>query len=45
VTLVCEDGGNVDKCPAFCQAVATDNHKFSFALTIGKDTFSFTTND
>jgi hypothetical protein len=40
------------KMEAFCQAlvsrqspVATDNHKFSFALTIGKETFSFTTNN
>ncbi len=35
----------MDKCLAFCQALVGGNHKFSFTLTIGKDIFSYTTND
>ena len=31
----------MDKCLAFCQALATSNQKFTFSLTIGKDSFSF----
>jgi hypothetical protein len=31
----------VDKCMAFCQALAMSNHKFAFSLTIGKDTLNF----
>jgi hypothetical protein len=34
---------NVDKCLAFCQALVASNHHFTFALNIGKDTFSFST--
>ena len=38
--------GNLDKCLAFCQALVASNHRFTFALTIGKDnTFSFSTHD
>jgi hypothetical protein len=37
--------GNVDKCLAFCQALVASNHQFTFALNIGKDTFSFSTYD
>jgi hypothetical protein len=37
--------GAVDKCLAFCQALAKDNLKFSFSFTIGKDTFDFSTFD
>jgi hypothetical protein len=33
----------VDKCLAFCQALANTKQKFSFALTIGKDNFCFST--
>ncbi len=35
----------VDKCLAFCQALAKDNRKFSITLTIGKDSFHFSTSD
>ena len=31
----------VDKCLAFCQALAKSNQKFSINLTFGKDNFSF----
>ena len=31
----------MDKCLAFCQALAMSNQKFTFSLTIGKDSFSF----
>ena len=31
----------VDKCLAFCQALAKSNHKFSLNLTIDKDNFNF----
>ena len=30
-----------DKCLAFCQALVSSNQKFTFTLTIGKDTFKF----
>ena len=32
---------SVDKCLAFCQSLAMSGQKFSFTLSIGKDTFSF----
>ena len=35
----------VDKCLAFCQALAKDNRKFSISLTMGKDNFHFSTSD
>ena len=35
----------MDKCQAFCRALVISNHQFTFALTIGMDTFSFTTYD
>ena len=31
----------MDKCMAFCQALAMSNKKFNFSLSIGKDTFNF----
>ena len=31
----------VDKCLAFCQALAMSNQRFSLNLTIGKDNFTF----
>ena len=31
----------VDKCLAFCQALAMSNQKFTFSLSISKDTFAF----
>ena len=31
----------MDRCLAFCQALATSNQRFSLNLTIGKDNFSF----
>ena len=31
----------MDKCLAFCQALAKSNQKFSINLTIGEDNFSF----
>ena len=31
----------VDKCLAFCQTLASFKHKFTFNLSIGKDTFNF----
>jgi hypothetical protein len=36
---------NVDKCLALCQTLAGSNHQFTFTLTIGKDTLSFSTYD
>ena len=33
---------SVDKCLAFCQALAMSGQKFSFTLSIGKDNFAFT---
>jgi hypothetical protein len=36
---------NVDKCLALCQSLVEANHQFTFALTIGKDTLSFSTYD
>ena len=36
---------NVDKCLALCQTLVESNHQFTFALTIGKDKFSFSTYD
>jgi hypothetical protein len=35
----------VDKCLAFCQAMAKTSQKFSFSFTIGKDTYNFSTFD
>ena len=35
---------SVDKCLAFCQSLAMSGQKFSFALSIGKDNFSFSNN-
>ena len=32
---------SVDKCLAFCQSLAMSGQKFSFTLSIGKDSFSF----
>ena len=31
----------VDKCLAFCQALVSSNQKFTFAISIGKETFKF----
>ena len=31
----------VDKCLAFCQALVSSNQKFTFTLSIGKETFNF----
>ena len=31
----------VDKCLAFCQALVSSNQKFTFTLSIGKETFKF----
>ena len=36
---------NVDKCLAFCQTLVVANRKFTFTLTIDKDTLSFSTYD
>jgi hypothetical protein len=36
---------NVDKCLAFCQELASSNQKFTFALTMGKDKFFFSTSN
>ena len=33
----------VDKCMAFCQELSSSNQKFTFALTMGKDKFFFST--
>ena len=33
--------GTVDKCLAFCQALVSSNQKFTFTLSIGKETFKF----
>ena len=33
--------GTVDKCLAFCQALVSANQKFTFTLSIGKETFKF----
>jgi hypothetical protein len=33
----------VDKCLAFCQAMAKTSHRFSFSSTIGKATYNFST--
>ena len=33
--------GTIDKCLAFCQALVSSNQKFTFTLSIGKDTFKF----
>ena len=35
----------VEKCQAFCQALITGNHKFTFSLSIGKDKFNFETKE
>ena len=32
---------SVDKCLAFCQSLAMSGQRFSFTLSMGKDTFSF----
>ena len=32
---------SVDKCLAFCQSLAMSGKRFSFTLSMGKDTFSF----
>ena len=31
----------MDKCLAFCQTLAMSNQKFTFSLSIGKDSFNF----
>ena len=31
----------IDKCLAFCQALVSSNQKFTFTLSIGKETFKF----
>ena len=31
----------VEKCLAFCQALTSSNHLFSFSLKIGNDAFNF----
>ena len=31
----------IDKCLAFCQALVSSNQKFTFTLSIGKETFNF----
>ena len=31
----------IDKCLAFCQALVSSNQKFTFSLSIGKETFKF----
>ena len=31
----------VEKCLAFCQALSSSNHRFSFNLKIGSDSFNF----
>jgi hypothetical protein len=36
---------NVDKCLALCQTLVEASHQFTFTLTIGKDTLSFSTYD
>ena len=33
--------GTVDKCLAFCQALVSSNQKFTFTLSIEKETFKF----
>ena len=33
--------GTIDKCLAFCQALVSSNQKFTFTLSIGKETFKF----
>ena len=33
--------GTFDKCLAFCQALVSSNQKFTFTLSIGKETFKF----
>ena len=33
--------GTIDKCLAFCQALVSSNQKFTFTLSIGKETFNF----
>ena len=35
----------VEKCQAFCQALITGNHKFTFSLSMGKDNFNFETKE
>ena len=35
------DNTVVDKCLAFCQALAASNHKFEFNISMGKDDFKF----
>ena len=34
------ESGVVEKCPAFCQALMSFNHKFTLNLFFGKDTFN-----
>ena len=35
----------VEKCLALCQALTTNNHSFSFSLTMGSDIFTFSTKE
>ena len=35
----------VEKCLALCQALTTNNHRFSFSLTMGSDIFTFSTKE